>query len=150
MLNKILIAIALFATLITMVACSSVNAQQPERNPVTQEISINSADEFSQHPQIQKEITLNNGDQVTITLVSNATTGFSWNENAAIADTTVMQQLKHENIAGDSGKLGAAGAEKWTFKALKVGTTNAHLEYSRPWEGGEKGVWIFDLKITVK
>jgi len=133
-----------------MVACSSVNAQQPERNPVTQEIGINSADEFSQHPQIQKEIILNSGDQVTITLISNATTGFSWNENAAIADTNVLQQLKHENISADSGKLGAAGAEKWTFKALKAGTTNIHLEYSRTWEGGEKGVWTFDLKITVK
>jgi inhibitor of cysteine peptidase len=150
MLNKILVAIALFTTLITMVACSSVNAQQPERNRVTQEISIKSADEFNQRSQIQKEITLNNGDQVIVTLISNATTGFSWNENAAIADISIMQQLKHDNIAADSSKLGAAGAEKWTFKAQKAGTTTIHLEYSRPWEGGEKSVWTFDLTITVK
>jgi len=24
------------------------------------------------------------------------------------------------------------------------------MEYSRPWEGGEKGVWTFNLSVTVK
>jgi len=24
------------------------------------------------------------------------------------------------------------------------------MEYGRPWEGGEKGVWTFNLTVTVK
>ena len=35
-------------------------------------------------------------------------------------------------------------------EALKKGTTSLSLEYGRPWEGGEKGVWTFELIVTVK
>jgi inhibitor of cysteine peptidase len=85
-----------------------------------------------------------------VTLFSNGTTGFSWDENALIADAGIVQQLKHEVIAADSNALGAPGAEQWTFQTEKAGTTTVHLEYSRPWEGGEKGVYTFDMTVTVK
>jgi len=51
---------------------------------------------------------------------------------------------------GKSPAPGTPGKEVWTFKTLKKGTTEVSMEYSRPWEGGEKAEWTFDLVVTVK
>ena len=67
-----------------------------------------------------------------------------------ITDIGIIRQLKHEAIGAETNMLGAGGAEQWTFQAEKAGTTTVHLEYGRPWEGGEKGVWTLDLTVTVK
>ena len=45
---------------------------------------------------------------------------------------------------------GTPGEEQWTFKATGEGTTQISMEYSRPWEGGEKGEWTFVLTVIVK
>jgi len=50
----------------------------------------------------------------------------------------------------NKGLVGAPGEEVWTFKALKKGTSTIALEYSRPWEGGEKGEWTLNLTVIVK
>jgi len=63
----------------------------------------------------------------------------------------VLQQTGSEmQPAQAQGMVGAPGAQVWTFKALKKGATTVSLDYSRPWEGGEKGVWTFELTVTVK
>jgi len=91
------------------------------------------------------------GDSFTVTLCSNATTGFKWSESAKISDPAVVQQIGHEFVSPKAkGVVGAAGKEVWTFKALKKGTSTISLEYSRPWEGGEKGEWTFNLTVVVK
>jgi predicted secreted protein len=149
---NILAACTLVATLLTAGACSAVNAEKtPNPGQSTVEVAILNSEEFNQNQHIQKQVEIAMGDVLIVTLFSNGTTGFSWDENARIADTDILQQLTHQNIAADSNNLvGAPGAEQWTFKPLKAGTTNVHLEYSRPWAGGEKGLWTLDLTVTVK
>ena len=113
--------------------------------------SINiSCDDFGNQPNMTKQLTVSPGNSFTVTLCSNATTGFSWSESAQISDPTIVQQVSHEVIPPESGLIGAPGNEVWTFKALKKGTSTVSMEYSRPWEGGEKGVWTFNLSVTVK
>ena len=109
-----------------------------------------SCDDFGQQPHMSKQINIATGDTFTVTLCSNATTGFEWSESAQISDQTIVQQTGHEIVAPDTGLVGAPGKEVWTFKALKNGTSTIALEYSRPWEGGEKGEWTFNLTVTVK
>jgi inhibitor of cysteine peptidase len=89
------------------------------------------------------------GDTFMVTLCSNPTTGFSWGENARISDPGVVQQTGHQYQAPTTELTGAPGNEIWTFKALKTGQTTVSMEYSRPWEGGEKGVWNFKLTAAV-
>jgi len=36
------------------------------------------------------------------------------------------------------------------FQTLEPGSSTIYLEYSRPWEGGEKGEWTFTLDVVVK
>jgi inhibitor of cysteine peptidase len=148
---KILVAIALLPALLSVVACTAASTVMADKTGQdTKEVAIRTADEFDQTQHVQKQVEITKGNTLVVTLFSNATTGFSWDENAQIADTGIVQQLKHQYIIADSSSLGAPGTEQWTFTALKAGTTTIHLEYSRPWEGGEKGLWVFDLTVTVK
>ena len=148
---KILVAIALLLALISAAACTAASAGTTDKTDQgVKEIAITTSDEFDQNQHIQKEVEIAKGNTLVVTLFSNGTTGFSWDENAQIADTGIIQQLKHQYIGAETNIPGAPGVEQWTFEAVNTGTTTVHLEYSRPWEGGEKGVWTFDLTVTVK
>jgi inhibitor of cysteine peptidase len=108
-------------------------------------------DDFLAQKHITQAIELNVGAPVTVTLTSNPTTGFKWAENATIADAEILGQTTHEYVASQADtKVGASGQEIWSFKALKIGTTQVKMEYSRPWEGGEKAEWTYTLNVTVK
>jgi len=59
----------------------------------------------------------------------------------------------HEFVSPESKSPpppGTPGQEVWTFKALKVGESVISVDYSRSWEGGEKGEWTFVLNVLVK
>jgi inhibitor of cysteine peptidase len=90
----------------------------------------------------------------TVTLDSNATTSFSWTEQAKIADGNILKQSGHQYIAprlnDEKPVTGMAGIEGWTFTASQVGKTTASLSYSHPWEGGEKDARTFVLTVIVK
>jgi inhibitor of cysteine peptidase len=111
-----------------------------------------SYDDFQKQKNIVQDINVSNGETITVTLFSNATTGYKWEENTQISDSQVLQQIDHKYVApgNTGGKVGVGGAEVWSFKALKAGTSTIYTEYSQPWEKGTKGTWTFKLKVTVK
>lgn len=96
-----------------------------------------------------KQVELFVGGILTVTLDSNATTGYSW-ELTGISDTGVLEKTDNKYEAPTSGLMGAGGKEVWTFKALKAGTTTLSMDYSQPWVGGQKGSNSFSLTIVVK
>jgi inhibitor of cysteine peptidase len=96
-----------------------------------------------------KQVELFVGGTLTVTLDSNATTGYSW-ELTGISDTGVLEKTDNKYEAPTSGLMGAGGKEVWTFKALKAGTTTLSMDYSQPWVGGQKGSNSFSLTIVVK
>jgi inhibitor of cysteine peptidase len=109
-----------------------------------------SCDDFGNQPNISKQLSAAAGSIFTVTLCSNATTGYKWSEAAQISDPTVVQQTGHEFVPPENtGMAGAPGNEVWTFKALKKGSSTVTMDYSRPWVGGEKGTWTFNLTVTV-
>ncbi len=102
---------------------------------------------FDLYPQVSKEVKLVAGDSFTVTLGSDRTTGFQWSESAQINDQSVLEQQAHRFVPPEEDTPGAAGKEVWTFKALKEGSTEVSMEYSRSWEGGEKAEWTFRLIV---
>ena len=103
---------------------------------------------------VSKEIELNTGDTVTIMLCSNPTTGFEW-EEAQISDSAVLELVERNYEPGEGAKQdppvpGSGGTEVLTLQALDAGKSSLTMEYSRPWEGGQKANWTFALNVTVK
>jgi inhibitor of cysteine peptidase len=137
-----LFAAGLMAILVlALVACSS----PPKEASV--EVSI---DDFMSQKNIGQQVEVPVGGSLKVTLGSNRTTGFQW-ELTGIADPAVLQQDGESEYLSPAGSVvGAGGREVWHFKALKSGTTTISMSYNRPWEGGEKGEWTYNLTVTVK
>ena len=112
-----------------------------------------SCDDFYKSQHISKQLEVTAGESFTVILCSNASTGFRWSDSAQIGSPNVMEQTKHEYIMKEyktPPPPGTPGQEIWTFKALRPGTSTTSMEYSRPWEGGEKREWTFKLTVVVK
>ena len=137
-----LVILGILAVLsLSLLACSSAAAAE------SVELSL---DDFSSQQDITREITVTAGDSFKITLPSNLTTGFSWSWPPQISDAAVLEMTEHAYVAPESEMMGAAGTEDWTFKALKKGTATISMDYSQPWEGGQKTDWTFKVTVTVK
>ena len=117
-----------------------------------QEASVDvSCDDFTKLQSISKEIEVAVGSSFTVTLCSNPSTGFQWGA-AKINDQTVLEEASRKFVSPESKEPpppGTAGQEVWTFKALKAGKSTILIEYSRPWEGGEKAAWTYALTVLV-
>jgi inhibitor of cysteine peptidase len=93
---------------------------------------------------------VNVGDEFTITLDSNATTGYEW-QLADTLDESILELVGSEyTIPNDEGLVGAGGIEVWTFKAAGFGETDVSMEYVRPWEEDGTPAKERTFSITVK
>ncbi|MBN1368090.1 MAG: protease inhibitor I42 family protein [Dehalococcoidales bacterium] len=152
---RTLATIMLTGLVLFLGACSANNAADNTTPPSPEYHQVVATDEdFNGSANITKQIEVKDGDTITIILDSNATTGFSWTEQAVISDADILTQTGHQYIEpqtqDDTPMVAAGGTEEWTFKASQTGTVKVNLSYDRPWEGGEKGVRTFELTIIVK
>jgi len=118
------------------------------------ELSVNvSWDDFKKEQHISKEVEVPVDGPLTITLYSCPAEGRQWSE-AQISDQTVLQQTGHQLVMPEREPPpppGTPGQEIWTFKILKKGTSTIFMEYTHPWEGGEKEPMLtFALTVVVK
>jgi len=82
-----------------------------------------------------KQITLQSGDVMTLSLESNPTTGYSW--QVLEIDNAVLSQDGEPEYKGASGSerlVGAGGTETFRFKSAGSGRATLKLGYMRPWE----------------
>jgi hypothetical protein len=106
MKGKIFIGFILLGILLLTGACSAT-AETSTTNPPGNQVPpapnkylvTTSAEDFSKESQITKQVEVKAVDVFTVALDSNATTGFSWTEQAKIADGTNLKQTGHESIA---------------------------------------------------
>jgi inhibitor of cysteine peptidase len=160
MKGKLFVGIISLGILLLAGACSSTgstsitpdNKVPPAPNKYLVTIS---AEDFTKETNILRQVEVKTGDVFTVALDSNATTGFSWTEQATIADGNILKHTGHEYIApraNDDIKplAGMSGIEEWWFTAGRTGTTTATMSYSSPWEGGEKDIRTFVLTVIVK
>ena len=157
-MKKVIIVLGVFllVSLLSLagVSCKSEEpaATLPAKNGGVPEVLLEvSCDKFMQQKHIAKQIEVIYPGSLIVSLCSNPTTGFQWNESTQISDPSVLQQYSHSFVAPQPrGALGAPGKDVWTFKTLNKGTSTISLEYSRPWEGGEKREWTYTLTVIVK
>jgi predicted secreted protein len=95
---------------------------------------------------IQKEV--NNGDEFTIELTSNPTTGYQWEANW---DDEYVKLISQKYVPDQHlpGMVGFGGTEIYTFKALKKGHTEIRLDYMRPWDNSlPVKSYLYSIKIN--
>ena len=88
---------------------------------------------FAEKSKQAKVIEVQAGQNFTITLKANATTGYQW-QFAKPLDESIFQLISSEYLADKTKLVGAGGKQVWIFKALKAGQTTISLKYVRPWE----------------
>ena len=97
-----------------------------------------------------KQIAIKSGDVVTITLVSNPTTGYSW--QVMEIDNAVLVQdgdPAYKQSPSSEGLVGVGGTETFRFKAVGSGETKLSLGYMRPWES-VLPIETFNVQVTVQ
>ena len=94
-------------------------------------------------------ITARVGEEFTITLDSNPTTGYSWKLSDSFPKG-IIKLLGSEYQPPVTRRKGAGGKEIWRFKTLAVGKTTITLEYLRPWEKDKPPAATKTFSITVK
>lgn len=80
-----------------------------------------------------KPIEINAGQDFTIKLQSNATTGYQWKIDGNL-DEKIVKFVRSDYEASPLKMMGSGGWEFWTFKAKGKGITKIHMVYVRPWE----------------
>jgi len=127
--------------------------EEPPVIPVTptqySSISI-PIEEFPNHPHIDVVMNAVVGEELTVTLGSNPTTGFQWLEEAEISDESIIKQVGHEYIGPETNIVGGSGKEVWTFEALKKGNVTTFLGYSRPGNEEDVGHWTVTITTTIQ
>jgi predicted secreted protein len=95
-----------------------------------------------------KGVKINVGDQFSLILDSNASTGFSWRV-AEPTNEQVIKKISNNYIEPNTGLAGAGGTENWVFEGAHPGVTTIKMQYVRPWVTNESPDTTVDLEVTV-
>ncbi|MEG0861240.1 MAG: protease inhibitor I42 family protein [Pseudomonas sp.] len=93
---------------------------------------------------------LSTGQNLTLTLPSNPSTGYRWllqNPAAGILRSLGPEVYSHPE---DAGVVGSAGQSVWRFQAQGAGEGHLLLVYQQPWAPEVRPVQTFDCAISVK
>lgn len=138
-------AFALAPVVLFAAAC----AAQPARDVVVEIPCDAFSSQHGDQVKVIRDATVAKGRNIVLRLCANPSTGFAW-EEAQLSTHTVLAERSREFIPPGVTMPGGAGLEQWVFEAIDRGACSVVLSYSRPWDGGEKGVWLFELQVTVE
>lgn len=93
------------------------------------------------------------GEEFTIVLDSNPTTGYSW-RLARPLDEDILMLIGSEYLqptpSSKTPVMGAGGREVWSFRALSPGQAEISLEYVRAWEKGSRPAESAAFRVVVR
>jgi predicted secreted protein len=93
----------------------------------------------------EDNIAIKNGQQFTITLESNRTSGYSW---VPTFDTDIINLISRDFQSPSLKLTGASGKEIFTFKAINSGATTLKMLYKRSWKQHFEAEKTFFIDIT--
>lgn len=133
--NWVIVAVVVVAVLAIVGGIACVNIYL---NPSNVSVSEN-----------QTNVQINKGQEFTIKLSSNATTGYSWNVDD-VYDKTIITKISSVYKAPNTDLTGAPGEEWWVFRGTSTGTTSLTFNYARSWETGVSPINSKTFNITVR
>lgn len=96
------------------------------------------------------KVTLAVGEELTLTLESNPTTGYSWQLRELDSSVLALQGDVEYNSEAEEGVVGAGGVEIFRFTAEGPGRIMLSLQYLRPWEEGIAPEEVYSVEIVVE
>jgi len=93
-------------------------------------------------------ISVGAGQEFIISLASNPTTGYGWQENHDETMVELVERTYQQGEGAEQGMVGAGGVELFRFRALSPGDTRITLVYKRPWEEeiADQKIFTVDIK----
>ena len=88
--------------------------------------------------------TVKAGEEFTISMKANPTTGYQWKADAGDA---IIVDEKYVVDQGREGLCGAGGIQYYTLKCDSPGVYKVVLDYQRSWEGSEGNVIVLNLNV---
>ncbi len=95
-----------------------------------------------------KTVQARTGDQISIQLSANATTGYSWAIDKT--DTAVLTLQRETYTPYPGGGIGSGGTAVFTFTAQHAGTVHLQLKYWQSWMGDSSIARRYDVTIQVQ
>ncbi|NOH01564.1 MAG: peptidase inhibitor I42 [Chloroflexi bacterium] len=123
----------LFLPLLIALALSACGAKQPELQVSDPAQPIEAAA----------------GDEFTIVLDANPSTGYHW-ELVEELDAGVVQFVSRDYSADQPVTIGSGGVDVWTFQAVGAGETQITLGYYPPSNDPEEPQQTVTFTVTVK
>jgi inhibitor of cysteine peptidase len=94
-------------------------------------------------------VTLGRGQQLHVTLPSNATTGYKWVLESD-PDPEILFTVGDSYRAPQDAAPGQGGMETWTFSGVAAGQTSVVLRYIKPSAPNDAPGEEFRLSVTVQ
>jgi inhibitor of cysteine peptidase len=94
----------------------------------------------------KEEIRVKTNQEFSIVLVSNQTTGYSWNI-AKPLNKNILELLEEKYVSPKTSRLGVSGKQVFKFRAVGKGETTIYLEYIRSWENNSLENRVFKVKV---
>jgi predicted secreted protein len=132
-MKKVLLLVFVTVFCCSMIsACSSSPASSSDSN---QTIQI-TCDTLFYQKDITKNVNVKAGDTVTLVVCANHENSFTWDENANIASTAVVQKSHTYTPPATADSKDTSGKETFVFQVAGGKTdTSLSITYSRPSEG---------------
>jgi len=100
---------------------------------------------ISTYTEPSQVIQVNAGQEFTIALSSNPTTGYDWEYTSVY---TVVQSLGKTYQADSPVLMGSGGTDTFSFKANSKGTATLVFVYKRSWETTTADQKTFTVKVN--
>ena len=94
-----------------------------------------------------RELSVQLGDEVLITLDENRSTGYAWALTSMIPGAL---ELQNSSFTLEEGGIGSGGRRSFVFRANAVGSTALELQLRRPWESGTPPAARFSLVVHTR
>ncbi len=97
-----------------------------------------------------EQVVLRRGQTLEVQLEQAGATGYTW--QVVVLDENLLESTELASPPPGTGSMivGAPVLRTWRFKALAKGQTELKMFNYRPWEGVEKAVDKFQLKIKIQ
>ena len=89
------------------------------------------------------------GDEFSIRLPDNPSTGYSWHFKTVPASQQVISLISNQFHAPKTKSVGAGGERSFFWQAVTVGSVEVYGFYKRPWSGSQKEPSV-SYKIVVE